>query len=127
MVLFVCVVFMSNVENLKVWQKAIELATQIYSLSKWWKDFGLASQMQRSAVSIPSNISEWCARETDKEYVRFLYIARWSCSELKTQLLIAYNVWYIPSEIYKDVADLSNDIHKMINWLIVHLMKKIKK
>lgn len=116
---------MSNVENLKVREKSIELATQIYALTKEWKDFWLSNQMQRSAVSIWSNLAEWCDRETDKEYIRFVYIARWSCAELKTQLIIASKVWYIDDNQFPQLKDLIEHIHKMLNWLISHLKTQI--
>jgi four helix bundle protein len=116
---------MSNVEQLKVWEKSIELATLIYSYTRYWKDFWLANQMQRASVSIWSNLAEWCDRETYKEYIRFIYIARWSCSELKTQLYIAHNIWYLDKEKLEDIMILIQDIHKMLNGLISHLRKQI--
>lgn len=116
---------MSNVEQLKVWEKSIELATLIYSYTRDWKDFWLANQMQRASVSIWSNLAEWCDRETYKEYIRFIYIARWSCSELKTQLYIAHNIWYLDKEKLEDIMILIQDIHKMLNGLISHLRKQI--
>jgi len=80
------------VENLRVWQDAVGLATEVYLLIKnsdsFSKDFGLKDQVQRSVVSISSNIAEWNDRQSDVEFRRFLYIARWSSSELKTQLYI---------------------------------------
>ena len=116
---------MSNVEQLKVWEKSIELATLIYSYTRDWKDFWLANQMQRASVSIWSNLAEWCDRETYKEYIRFIYIARWSCSELKTQLYIAHNIWYLDKEKLEYIMILIQDIHKMLNGLISHLRKQI--
>ena len=116
---------MSNVEQLKVWEKSIELATLIYSYTRYWKDFWLANQMQRASVSIWSNLAEWCDRETYKEYIRFIYIARWSCSELKTQLYIAHNIWYLDKEKLEYIMILIQDIHKMLNGLISHLRKQI--
>lgn len=111
---------MAILENIEVWKKAVQLAKDIYSLCKnnpqIKSDYGIRDQLQRSAVSIASNIAEWNDRETDKDYARFLYIARGSCSELKTQLYII--------EEYLDVKDLENsitkiiEIHKMINSLI---------
>ena len=79
-------------EELKVWQKAKDLAVLIYKITsdgKLSKDFGLRDQIRRSAVSIASNIAEGDERETDKESVRFFYIAKGSLAELRTQLMIA--------------------------------------
>lgn len=117
---------MSNVENLKVREKSVELATTIYLITKDWKDFWLTNQIQRSAVSISSNIAEWADRETTKEYIRFLYIARWSCSELKTQITIAKNIGYININQYSGIITSLESIHKMINGLINHLKLNIK-
>jgi len=117
---------MSNVENLKVREQSVKLATDIYITTKDRKDFWLSSQIQRSAVSISSNIAEWSDRETKKEYIRFLYIARWSCSELKTQITIAKNIAYVTNDMYLQYIKNIENIHKMLNWLINHLKSQIK-
>jgi four helix bundle protein len=88
------------------------------------KEFGIKEQIQKSAVSIASNIAEWYERQTDKEFIRFLYIARWSCSELRTQLIILSQIW---SNI--DVTQISHwldDVYKMINSLIKKIGQDIK-
>ena len=113
------------VENLKVWQDAVQLATDVYTLirsnSVFSKDFGLKDQVQRSAVSIASNIAEWNDRKSDIEFCRYLYIARWSASELKTQLCIAKNISYITQSDFKNILEKITTIQKMINWLIASL------
>jgi four helix bundle protein len=84
--------------ELKAWQEAISLVTDVYELTaKFPKDelFGLTSQMRRAAVSIPSNVAEGAARSTDKEFLHFLAIARGSLSELETQTIIARNLTYV--------------------------------
>ncbi len=80
---------MKSHKELNVWKDAMQLASNIYQLtSNYPKDeiFGINSQMRRAAVSIPSNIAEGSARGSRKEYIRFLYIAAGSVSELETQL-----------------------------------------
>ena len=80
-------------KDLVVWQKARDLAVIIYRISNKTplsKDFSLRDQMRRSAVSIASNIAEGDERDTDKESVRFLFIAKGSLAELRTQLEIAF-------------------------------------
>ena len=80
---------MKSHKELNVWKDAMKLAENIYHLtSKFPKSemYGISSQMQRSAVSVPSNIAEGSARGSRKEYIRFLYIAAGSASELDTQL-----------------------------------------
>ena len=76
-------------EDLKVWQEGIKLTVDIYNELKDCRDFGLRDQMQKASVSIPSNIAEGYDRHSNKEYIHFLYIAKGSCSELRTQLYIA--------------------------------------
>jgi four helix bundle protein len=83
---------MGNFMKLRVWQVAKELAVKIYKLTqtpKFLKDYGLRDQIQRSAVSIPSNIAEGDDLETDKQSVHHFYIAKGSTAELLTQLIIA--------------------------------------
>jgi len=79
-------------KDLVVWQRAIELTTDVYKLTSKFPDaerFGLTNQMRRASVSIASNIAEGYGRATKGEYVQFLGHARGSCSELETQLVIA--------------------------------------
>ncbi len=79
-------------KNLDVWKLGIELVKDIYKITKDFPDdekFGIISQIRRSAVSIPSNIAEGAARNSNKDYIRFLYIALGSLSEIETQLIIA--------------------------------------
>jgi four helix bundle protein len=115
---------MADIQNLKVWKKSILLAKDTYILVKDIKDFGLKEQIQRSAVSIASNIAEGYERETDKEFMRFLYIARGSCSELRTQLIIIQEVYTsidIPS-----ISEQLDEVYKMINSLIKKIGKDIR-
>ena len=84
--------------NLLVWQDAMNFVQEIYQWTEQFPNhekFGLISQMRRAAVSIPSNIAEGAARETDKEFLRHLYIARGSLVELETQLMIASQLGYL--------------------------------
>ena len=85
-------------------------------------DYGMRDQIQRSATSIASNIAEGKDRNSDKEFIRFLTIARWSTSELKTQLYIIQDD--IDSNIFKRLLEETNAIHKMINWFIKTITKQ---
>ena len=83
---------MNNHKDLEVWKKSVELAKDVYEITKAFpKDeiFGLTSQMKRASVSIASNIAEGAARKGQQEFVQFLYIAIGSASELDTQIEIA--------------------------------------
>ena len=120
---------MANIENLKVWNDAIELSVNIYKLmtsdNKLNSDYWLKDQIQRSSVSIASNIAEWADRDTQKEFSRFLYIARWSCSELKTQLTIIKELNYIQEEQFEKLNKQIIEIHKMINWMLKTVSKNL--
>jgi len=96
-----------NFKQLRVWQEAKMLAVEVYRITatgRLAKDFGLRDQMQRSAVSIASNIAEGYERHSDKEFIRFLLIAKGSLSELRTQLEIAKDIEYVDQENF-DVFD----------------------
>jgi four helix bundle protein len=84
--------------DLLVWKKAIDLVEELYKLTDNFPKselYGLTSQIRRAAVSIPSNIAEGAGRNSNKEFMHFLYIALGSLSEVETQLIIAKRLDYI--------------------------------
>ncbi len=84
--------------RMDVWQDAVALVHRVYDISRDFpvdERFGLTSQVRRAAVSVPSNIAEGAARGSDREFLRFLYIARGSLAELETQLIIAVELGYM--------------------------------
>lgn len=108
---------MHQFKELTVWQKAVALATDVYSITKDFpteEKFGLTSQIRRSVVSISSNIAEGAGRKSKKEFKHFLDIAYGSASELETQLLIAQNLNFLNSKHYKTLSERINEIQKMI-------------
>ena len=111
-------------KDLEAWKKSIELVTKVYSETKNFpqeEKYGLTNQIRRSAVSIPSNIAEGCARSSDKESVRFIDIALGSLAELETQLIIAENLNYIEqTSLYNDI----NEVSALISGLKKYLTKK---
>lgn len=110
-----------NFEDLKVWQKSVDLAEAVYRIvSSFPKEekYGLTSQITRSAISIASNIAEGSARESDKEFIRFLYIARGSSAELKTQFIVAQRVGYINADRLCPLFEVIDEITRMLNGLI---------
>ena len=112
---------MKTHKDLTVWQESIKLVTLVYEKTKSFpKDelFALTSQIKRSAISIPSNISEGAARESNKEFLRFLFIAQGSISELDTQLIIANNLKFLGDEEYLQVSNQLVSIRKMLAGLI---------
>jgi four helix bundle protein len=112
---------MGNFQKLRVWQLAKELAVKIYRLTKSTKlskDFGLKDQIQRAAVSIPSNIAEGDELGTNKQSVRHLYIAKGSVAELQTLLIISNEIDYIDKESLNSLDNECNMISIMLNKLI---------
>lgn len=92
---------MADYRNLEVWQKAMKLTMMIYDAADTFPNherYGLVSQMERAAVSIPSNIAEGYGRQSDKEFYHFLSIARGSLYELQTQVYIASGRSYMSEE-----------------------------
>jgi four helix bundle protein len=107
--------------ELKVWQKAKDLAVAIYrltSVNPLAKDFGLRDQLRRSAVSIPSNIAEGDERDTNRDSVRFLYIAKGSLAEVRTQLEIAREVGLIHQSEHEQIEMECAEIGRMLGALI---------
>jgi len=110
-------------EQLQVWQKAKDLAVLIYKITsegKIAKDFGLRDQMRRSAISIASNIAEGDEIDTDKESVRFFFIAKGSLAELRTQLRIALEVGFLDKDQFAKIEQDCAEIGKMLGGLIKH-------
>lgn len=113
--------------NLQVWQKAMDLVEKIYMLTKLLPEeekFGLASQMRRAAVSIPSNIAEGYCRSSTKEYIKFLYVAKGSNSELFTQLLICERIGLFSNEQISTATLSSEEISRMLSAIILKLEEK---
>ncbi len=107
---------MHNFKELIIWQKSMELVTDVYQASFTMpknQQFSLIDQIQRSAVSIPSNIAEGSGRGTDKEFVRFLNISNGSCCELETQLTIAKNLNFLNNQVTTEFINRISEIQKM--------------
>ncbi len=116
---------MQSYRDLIVWQKSIDLVTEIYELVELFpreERYVLSSQIKRAAVSSPSNIAEGHNRNSDKEFVQFLCIARGSLGELETQLIIAEKLNYANKKYIEKLLNGCYEIGKMLNSLI----KKIK-
>jgi four helix bundle protein len=113
-----------NYKDLIVWQKAMDLVIEVYKIIKLLPDdeiYALSNQMKRAAVSIPSNIAEGQERNTTKDYINYLYIARGSKSELETQLLICVRLNYLSENNIEIAQNLLTEIGKMLNSLIQKL------
>jgi four helix bundle protein len=107
---------MHKYKELKLWQKSIDLVTNIYLSTRSFPNserFGLISQINRAAVSIPSNIAEGAGRNSDREFIRFLSIAQASSYELETQLIISKNLTYLSVEDLDQLTMQIEEIQKM--------------
>ena len=109
-------------EDLEIWRKSTELAIALYGLLKICKDYSLRDQIQRSAVSISSNIAEGFERNSNKEFIQYLYIAKGSCGELRTQIYIAMEV----EIIRKAKGEALTEKAKLISAMIANLIKTRK-
>jgi len=101
-------------EDLEIWKEGMRLAVSIYKIIKNCKDFGFKDQIQRVSVSIPSNISEGFERQTNKEFIQFLYIAKGSCGELRTHIYLAKELGYLSQEDYKTMLEQSKALSAKI-------------
>ena len=110
--------------DLNVWQKSMDLVLRIYEITKTFpqeEKFALSNQMRRAVVSIPSNNAEGQQRKPIKEYINFLSIAKGSNAEIQTQLLICKMLKYSNNKEIDEAFELSNEIGKMLNGLIISL------
>jgi four helix bundle protein len=108
-------------KDLDVWRLAIDLAQNIYEVSKSFprdEQFGMTSQMRRAAVSIGGNIAEGAARKGQREFTQFLYIALGSASELETQLEIARRVGLVADGDFARLDALLARVAQMLRGLI---------
>lgn len=106
-----------NFKNLKVWQKAVDLAVNVYELTKSSPSeerFGITSQMRRSSVSIPSNIAEGTARNSSKSFSNCLDISFVESFELETQGIIANRVGILSEEKFTTFSEELAEVQKMI-------------
>lgn len=109
---------MKNFEDLEVWKRSCRLAISIYQLMNSCQDRGLYSQMTRAAVSVPSNIAEGADRRTNKEFVNFLYIAKGSIAELRTQVYLASRLELVKVDEAKKLIKEAKELSSMLQGLI---------
>ena len=117
----------SDFRQLRAWQHAMDIVVEAYSIINLLpieERFGLCDQMRRSAVSIPSNIAEGQARNSSKEFIHFLSIARGSIAELQTQILLCKRLEYIAGHVISQIMVHLQDNDKMIGGLMRAISKK---
>ncbi len=118
---------MQSYKDLIVWQKGVELVSEIYKVSEQFpksEQFGLTSQMRRAAVSIPANLAEGYARKHRAEYTQFVRIAFGSGAELETHLLIAKNLGFIKNGQDAQINKLLDEVMRMLNKMLSSLVAK---
>jgi len=119
---------MQSFKDLEVWQKSVDLTLEIYKLTKRFpkeEKFDLISQMRRCAISVPSNIAEGWGRESTKQYIHFLFIARGSMYELETQAIIANRLKYLDNDSHSVLTNRMTSICMMLNKLISTLKRRL--
>ena len=115
-----------SLESLEVWQRACRLAVEIFEEFRSRDFINLKNQIERSALSIPSNIAEGAERGGVKEFSQFLKIAKGSCGELRTQLYIAAKLKSLESQKSKSLIEESKEISAMIEGLRKSITKTTK-
>ncbi|MFK5958258.1 MAG: four helix bundle protein [Lutibacter sp.] len=116
---------LNSFEEIIAWQKARELNSIIYAITNtnnsFSKDYGLRDQIRRASVSISSNIAEGFERETTKEFIWFLYIAKASAGEFRSQLYLAFDLDYISKNQFEEIKLKINEISKLLSGFIKYL------
>jgi len=113
--------------TIKVWQKGIELVSIVYTITASFPEeekYGLSAQMRRAAVSIPSNIAEGHLRKTAEDFKQFLSIARGSCAELETQIIIAHKLGFIQGDNFSNLSTKIEELSKMLSSLYSKINSK---
>lgn len=121
---------MRDFRDLDIWKKSIDLVELIYIVTKKFPDdekYGLTSQIRRAAISIPSNISEGCGRNTNKDFIRFLYNSFGSIKEIECQIIIAEKLKYLDRDSFDTIIKELDDIGKMVRGFINYLSKEDEK
>jgi four helix bundle protein len=111
-------------EDIEAWVKARRIAKNVYAACRqgeFSRDFGLHDQIQRAAVSIMSNIAEGFERGTNKEFIQFLFIAKGSAGEVRSQLYVALDLGYIAQDVFDSLNSDLLSISKQLSGIIQYL------
>jgi four helix bundle protein len=115
---------MKSFEDLEVWNRACQLYLDVFKMFRSLQDWGFRDQLCRSALSIPSNIAEGFERGSTQEFIRFLYIAKGSSGELRTQLHLALKIGYSSAPDGQNLLDECRVVSGMLQNLISSLKSK---
>ncbi|HPW37434.1 MAG TPA: four helix bundle protein [Syntrophorhabdus sp.] len=121
-------------EDIEAWEKARRIAKNVYAACRqveFSRDFGLRDQMQRAAVSIMSNIAEGFERGTNKEFIQFLFIAKGSAGEVRSQLYLALDLGYINQDVFdslnSDLLSISKQLSGFISYSLASSLRGQKR
>jgi four helix bundle protein len=118
--------FIKSFEEIEAWKKTRVFTKKIYSISSienFEKDFDLKRQIRRATISISSNIAEGFERNSDKEFKQFLYIAKASAGEVRSQLYLAFDLEYIEENTFNELLKNITEVSKLISGFIKYLEK----
>ena len=118
---------MDAFEKLDVWKRSSRLCVTLYRQLKDSKDWGFKDQITRSALSVPSNIAEGYERNSRREYVQFLRIAKGSCGELRTQLYIGMEAGLVDKGVATELMQEAIEISRMLGAMISRLSREQEK
>lgn len=119
---------MKSYKNLDVWKNGIKIVNCVYEETKNFpkeESYGLTTQMRRCATSIPSNIAEGFARQYNREFKQFLYIALGSCSELETQIIVSFNQGYLSKKTQEGLLEQLDHESRMLMNLIKSITRSL--
>lgn len=111
-------------KDLRAWELGMEVVEAVYEITSSFpsrEKFGLTSQLRRSAVSVPSNIAEGAARDSDTDFVRFLHMARSSLSEVDTQMEISRRLGFVHGDSFQRIDKLLSETDRVLSGLIAHV------
>jgi four helix bundle protein len=111
-------------EELEVWQRGCRLAVDVFKTFSTCRNFTMQDQVQRAALSVPSNVAEGYERNSNKEFVRFLNIAKGSCGELRTQLYISRKLDFLKKTDFDHLIGESKEISAMLHGLSIAVSKR---
>jgi four helix bundle protein len=117
----------SSFEEINSWQKSRAFNKQIYQITEkqnFKNDFDLVRQIRRASISISSNIAEGFERNTDKEFIYFLYVAKASAGEVRSQLYLAFDLEYIIKEEFEQLLESVTEISRLLSGFIKYLSPK---
>ena len=121
---------LTRFEDLMCWQEARKIVNDIYKIcriNEFRKDFGLADQVKRAAVSIMANISEGFSRRGNKEFIQFLFISKASAAELQSHLYVALDQGYLKQEKFSSLYENIDKVQRQISNLIKYLTQTLKR